>query len=194
MFSGIGPVTKLDISYDRAGRSTGSVFVTYENYEDAQEAVREFDGANAKGQPIRLKILPPRKRNAFDTAVGSGRPLAERVSISGARNRSRSRSPGRDYADEAARKNIDRYVPGGRRSRSPVRNRRRGEGGRRPGARRGGAVRDEGDRKGRDGRPKKTQEELDAEMEDYFTGQSAANGGGQAAAGQTAEEDIDMIE
>lgn len=192
MFSGIGPVLKLDISYDRAGRSTGSVFVTYETYEDAQEAVREFDGANAKGQPIRLKILPPRRRNAYDNAIGSGRPLAERVSISGARNR--SRSPGRDYADEAARKNIDRYVPGGRRSRSPVRNRRRGEGGRRPGARRGGAARDEGDRKGRDGRPKKTQEELDAEMEDYFTGQAASNATGQGAAGQGAEEDVDMIE
>lgn len=174
------------------------MFVTYENYEDAQEAVREFDGANAKGQPIHLKILPPRRRNGFDTAVGSGRPLAERVSISGARNRSRSRSPDRDYADEAARKNIDRYVPGGRRSRSPVRNRRRGEGGRRPGARRGGtggaASRDDGDKRGRDGRPKKTQEELDAEMEDYFTGQSAVNGGGQAAAEQAVEEDIDMIE
>lgn len=49
LFSRIGPVLKLDIKYDRAGRSTGTVFVTYEAFEDAQEAVREFDGANAKG-------------------------------------------------------------------------------------------------------------------------------------------------
>lgn len=171
------------------------MFVTYELYEDAQRAVREFDGANAKGQPIHIKILPPRKRNTFDTGAGSGRPLAERVSYGGARNR--SRSPARDLKDEAARKNIDRYVPGGaRRSRSPVRN-RRNEGGRRPGARRGGAVSQEAERKGRDGRPKKTQEELDAEMEDYFTSQAAAaamNGDGQTTAAPGIEEDVDMIE
>lgn len=195
LFSQMGPLLKLDINYDRAGRSTGSVFVTYEHHADAQEAVREFDGANAKGQPIRLKVLPPRRRNNLDTAIGGGRPLAERVSVSGARNR--SRSPGRDYVDEASRKNIDRYVPGGRRSRSPVRNnRRRGVEGRRPGTRRDGGGRENAERKPREGaRPKKTQEELDAEMEDYFTGQTAANGGGQAAgAPAVAEEDIDMIE
>lgn len=182
-------------------------FVTYESYHDAREAIREFDGANAHGQPIRLSIVPPRRqRNPFDTAVMPGRPLAERVTVPPGRNR--SVSPDRDLEDEAARKGIDRYVPGGRRnrSRSPMRGRRR-EGGRRPGARRGeggagagAGGRDGGERKARDGRPKKTQEELDAEMEDYFGGgggadaQPASNNNGQAAAAQPAEDDIDMIE
>lgn len=98
--------------------------------------------------------------------------------------------------DEAARKNIDRYVPGSRRSRSPIRNRRRGDGGRRPGTHsaRGGSTREGGERKGKESRPKKTQDELDAEMEDYFNGNRAgANGGGQAAA-EPAVDDVDMIE
>ncbi|KAF3762432.1 RNA-binding domain-containing protein [Cryphonectria parasitica EP155] len=191
LFHRIGPVLKLDIRYDRAGRSTGTVFVTYEVYEDAREAVRQFDGANAKGQPIRLSILPPRRRD--DSSAMAGRPLSERITLGSGRNR--SRSPVRDMEDEAARRNIDRYVPGGRRSRSPVRGRRRGEGGRRPGARRGGGNPREGtERQGRDARPKKTQEELDAEMEDYFTAQTASNAEGQTAAATAAEEDIDMIE
>lgn len=190
----------LDMKYDRAGRSTGSVFVTFEFFEDAHEAVRQFDGANAKGQPIHLKVLPPLRRRE---PAGAGRPLSERATLPSSRNR--SRSPARDLEDEAARRNIDRYVPGGRRDRerSPMRARGR-ERGRRPGTGRdrdrgrgnGDAGRDGGDRPGRDGRPKKTQEELDAEMEDYFNAQ-AANGGGHAAApaaAPAAEEDFDMIE
>lgn len=198
MFKTVGNVLNLAIKYDRAGRSTGSVFVTYEIYEDAQEAVREFNGANAKGQPIHLKILPPLRRR--DNGGMAGRPLSERVTLSSGRNR--SRSPARDLEDEAARRNIDRYVPGGRRDRdrSPIRGRGR-ERGRRPGAGRDrgrGNAGEGGDRPGRDGRPKKTQEELDAEMEDYFNAQASSNGGGQApaaaAAAPVAEEDIDMIE
>ena len=86
--------------------------------------------------------------------------------------------------------NVDRYVPGqNSRSRSPLPRRREG---RRPGARR-----ERGDRGGRggervakDGRPKKTQEELDAEMDDYW----GAKENGTEAAAVEAHDDIDMIE
>ncbi|KAK2020207.1 hypothetical protein LZ32DRAFT_13220 [Colletotrichum eremochloae] len=220
LFNRIGPVAKLDLKYDRAGRSEGVAFVTMESREDALEAVKEFDGANANGQPIRLSIMPggsgPRSRNPFDSAVMPSRPLAERISAPG--GRSRSMSPGRKYdVDEAASRGIDRYIPGGRyrnRSRSPMPRRRGGNGGgRRPGARRDGAGRDggrdggrdqdggRGVRSGKDGRTRKTQEELDAEMADYFGGGNSgetapqANGGGAAAAAVPAtHDDIDMIE
>lgn len=142
------------------------------------------------------------RRNPFDTAVVPGRPLAERITVPGAR--SRSMSPRRISDDEAARKGIDRYRPGGghgSRSRSPLPPRRR-EGGRRPGARREGGGRrgdrgergERGERNGRDGRPKKTQEELDAEMEDYFnSNSSAAAVNGNAAGGSEVQtDDIDM--
>lgn len=146
------------------------------------------------GQPIKLHLLSGRggpSRNPFDSAVMPGRPLSERITAPGGRARSYS-PPGRYTQDEAARKGIDRYIPGqgGSRSRSPA---PRHRGGRRPGARRegdggrrggggggggnGGGRRDqESGQGGRGGNPrgKKTQEELDAEMEDYFGGGEAA--------------------
>lgn len=39
----------MSLTYDRAGRSEGIAYVTYESAHDAKEAIREFDGANAKG-------------------------------------------------------------------------------------------------------------------------------------------------
>lgn len=115
--------------------------------------------------------------------------------------------PGRRERSDSPRKSrpaldgVDRYIPGGvRGSRSP--GARRGtprEGGRRPGARhdeagrggRGGGGRRGGrtDEEGRPlvgGRPKKTANELDAEMEDYW-GAKAANGNGDAAAQEDGE-------
>jgi THO complex subunit 4 len=40
----------LQLRYDKAGRSNGIAFVTYENKDDAYEAVKQFDGANANGE------------------------------------------------------------------------------------------------------------------------------------------------
>jgi len=192
LFTKIGPVLKLDLVYDRAGRSEGVAYVTYDRRDDAEESVRQFDRANAKGQPIRLSIVhsAPR-RNPFDNAYMPGRSLSDRIT------RPRSLSPGRD---------VDRYVPGEggrqhRNSRSPMPRRRGERGGRRPGARREGGNSSAGgeDREPRRGgaRPKKTQEELDEEMANYFSG--GANGGAEtqaapaaAAAAAPAGDDVDM--
>ncbi|KAK4648479.1 uncharacterized protein QC761_110450 [Podospora bellae-mahoneyi] len=206
LFSSIGPLVKLEMKYDRAGRSEGTAFVTYQSSHDAAQAIKEFDGANAAGQPIRLAMMPtgPR-RNPFDTAINP-RPLAERITVPS--GRSRSLSPHRQSDEEAARKGIDRYRPGASRSRSPMPPRRRegGGGGRRQGGggrrERGGGKRDDGGRGGgekSERRPKKTQEELDAEMEDYFGGggaqqNDAAPAANGAAAQQQTDGDIDMIE
>lgn len=43
-------MAKLSLLYDRAGRSEGIAFVTYESAQDAKRAIREFDGANANGK------------------------------------------------------------------------------------------------------------------------------------------------
>lgn len=225
MFNRIGPVEKLSLQYDRSGRSEGVAYVTYERASDAREAIKEFDGANAAGkseyltfgdfspsspttgQPIRLTLMPgPRpRRNPFDQ-VASSRPLADRITT----RRANSESPVR-HSDvtKPPPDGVDRYIPG-RGSRSPLpRSRRDGGGGgggrrdgRRPGARRERGERNGGKKEGlaRDGRPRKTQEELDAEMEDYFGGGSAAAGGGENrnenvdmnGGGQGAVEDIEM--
>ncbi|KAK6957602.1 hypothetical protein Daesc_000389 [Daldinia eschscholtzii] len=197
LFNKIGPVVKLELLYDRAGRSEGTAFVTYENRDDAMEAIKQYDDANAKGQPIRLSIVSSApRRNPFDTAHMPGRSLAERIT------RPRSLSP-RRYPERE--RGVDRYVPGGgSRSRSPLPRRR---GGRRPGARRDGREGREGregggtpngrERVGRDGRPKKTQEELDAEMADYFnpgSNNEAAPATETTSASAPAGDDVDMIE
>lgn len=54
LFSRIGRVSKLQLRYDRAGRSDGVAFVIYERKEDATEAIRQFDGANANGSSYSL--------------------------------------------------------------------------------------------------------------------------------------------
>ncbi|KAI9814335.1 MAG: hypothetical protein M1832_005915 [Thelocarpon impressellum] len=226
LFNRIGPVSNVSIRYDRAGRSSGVAFVTYTSLTSAKSAIREFDGANANGQPIRLTLLAPsrqqQQRNPFDTARRPPRSLFDRVSGAPADNSmddsDRSVSPPTRLSDvsKPAPDHIDRYVPShrrgggerGPRSRSPPR--RDGRiGGRRPGARReqqaarGGDDRDR-ERGTRGGRPRKTQEELDAEMEDYWGSAkgdgTSTNGGGTAttttaaASGGGADGDVDMIE
>ena len=220
--------------------------MTYIHLPDARQAIREFDGANANGQPIRLTLLPSGPsgnttsngigirgraaptRNPFDTAVKPSRSLFERVEEprggKGGSNvrRSRSRSPGaprRTNTSKPPPDGVDRYVPSGNssrrrsRSRSPVRRRRSPVRGRR-----GGGERERGGEGQRtvNGRPRKTQEELDREMEDYWGSQKkdeVANGvvgngdvqngntngfvGGSAAAVPEVvmdDGDIDMIE
>ncbi|OTA93790.1 hypothetical protein M434DRAFT_72478, partial [Hypoxylon sp. CO27-5] len=189
LFAKIGTVLKLELLYDRAGRSEGIAFVTYENRNDALEAIRQYDDANAKGQPIRLSIVSSApRRNPFDTARMPGRSLAERIT------RPRSMSPRRN----SERSRVDSYVPGRvSRSRSPLPHRR---GGRRPGARRERAADapNERERVGRNGRPKKTQEELDAEMADYFNA-GASNGAAPAAEAEASAaaqggDEMDMID
>lgn len=214
----MGPVTDLNLTYDRAGRSNGVAFVTYEDPKDAKRAIREFDGANAKGtqlpnryhtpsnnslgQPIHLILLPsgpsgPRnggRRNPFDSAVAPPRSLEDRITLAPGAGRSRSDSPIR-HSDVRgpAPNNVDRYVPGQHtRSRSPMPRRRDG---RRPGSRRERTERGGGrgaDRLAKDGRPKKTQEELDAEMEDYWG--SKENADAAAVQEPAVQDDVDMIE
>lgn len=164
----------MKLSYDRSGRSLGTAYVTYRSENAAREAITEFDGANANGQPIRLSIIPSgpsAKRNPFDSVVRPTRSLADRIDKPRSRGPERSRSPGRERRNSARRnqrEDIDRYVPG-ERSRSP----RRTRGGRGSSGPRGGR----GDRRGgrgsrtdgegrslAQGRPRYTEEELDKDM------------------------------
>ncbi|PNS20219.1 hypothetical protein CAC42_5669 [Sphaceloma murrayae] len=192
LFSRIGPVKTVQVLFDRHDRTTGTAFVTYHSLSDARQAVRDFDGANAFGQPIRVALLPPTdsrgSRNPFDSVEKPSRSLFERIDA-GAEGRSperRGRGRGRRSESPARGRRegeIDRYIPGDRgRERSPLRRRGGGrESGRRPGERaggrggRGGRKTDESGRPLVGGRPKKTQEELDAEMNDYW-GKSGENG------------------
>ncbi|KAF2423488.1 RNA-binding domain-containing protein, partial [Tothia fuscella] len=219
LFQRKGQVSNIELLYDRQDRSRGTAYVTYYEVRDARDAIRDFDGANANGQPIRLTMMPtappPKPRNPFDYAERPSRSLFDRIESPINDTRSRSDSPRRNRNDRRSDTRggppdgIDRYIPGERnnsRRRSPLP--RRGEG-RRGGSERG--TRRPGERRRRSpekdgaghaivgGRPKKTQEELDAEMEDYWGAKEDAvkqqNGNAKAAdAAAPAEDDIDMIE
>lgn len=197
----------MSLVYDRAGRSEGVAFVTYQRLRDARTAIDEFDGANAKGQPIRLTVVPAggrRDRNPFDSVERSKGSLFDRVE----RPRDRSLSPGSDNeprresgrraprgrrsdVSKPAPSHIDRYVPG------------QSSSGRLAGNGQRESERDRSDRRMVNGRPRKTQDELDQEMDDYW---GTANTGAGAADNQTAQQiapasaaaagddDIDMIE
>ncbi|KJY01886.1 hypothetical protein TI39_contig276g00004 [Zymoseptoria brevis] len=226
LFERIGPVASVRLLYDRADRSQGTAFVIYEDPRDASDAVQQFDGQNANGQAIRMTLLPagpapPAPRGSlFDRIEKPPRSLFDRIDNGpdprddSRRRRQRSDSPRRGGGGRAA-SDVDRYVPGGARGgdRSPIR--RRGtprEGGRRPGARREesgtggrggrGGRRPRTDEQGHElvgGRPRKTAEELDAEMADYWGskgGDDAPAGNGEAAAANNGANggagDIDM--
>ncbi|MCJ1352797.1 MAG: hypothetical protein MMC33_002781 [Icmadophila ericetorum] len=143
LFTRIGPISSLRLTFDKSNRSTGTAYVTYTTLSSARAAIREFDGANANGQPIRLALVssessgPAAGRGLFDRVSGVSKPgrslfdrveapkesssggLADRVSRGGMgkeRGRSRSRSPGaprRTDTRKPAPEHIDRYVPGG---------------------------------------------------------------------------------
>ncbi|RDK39131.1 alpha-actinin, sarcomeric [Aspergillus phoenicis ATCC 13157] len=229
LFTRIGPISNVSLVYDRAGRSEGVAFVTYSHIGDARTAIREFDGANAKGQPIRLTLISTgagrRDRNPFDNVERSKGSLFDRVerprdrdarSLSpdsrsgspdgGARRRRGRRGGGgggyrRSDVSKPAPEHIDRYIPG---QRSPTRNR-----GATNGRRQGGGGENKGDsRRMVNGRPRKTQEELDQEMDDYWGGSGNAGAGAAdkevvpdepqqiapASAAAAGDDDIDMIE
>lgn len=54
----------MKLTYDRAGRSDGVAYVTYEDAQDAKRAIREYDGANAKGM-----LRPGSVYNSKDSQV-----------------------------------------------------------------------------------------------------------------------------
>lgn len=199
VFGRVGDIRRIDITYDKAGRSEGIAHIIYATSDEANLAVSEFNGANARGTPIRVRLASqhergpggPGGRRGGGHGGGEGRSLFERVS--GAQdadiddNSGRRSSPQRrggpprnvqEMRQNAKELGIDRYIPGDRngsrdRKQPPrrggmggERERRRDGGGR--GGRGGDRGGDRGERAGAANRPKKTAEELDAEMNDYW--------------------------
>lgn len=199
LFERIGPTVSVQLLYDRHDRSQGTAFVIYEDERDARDAVYKFDGQNANGQAIRVALVP--SGPAGGPAGGPPRSLGDRISgppprslfdrIEDSRDDSREPRRRRNRSDSprktgglAPPSDVDRYIPG-RASRSPIR--RRGTprgGGRRAGERREerggrGPRKPRADDDGRPmvgGRPKKTAEELDAEMADYWGNKNNGTG------------------
>ncbi|KAF2179423.1 hypothetical protein K469DRAFT_303327 [Zopfia rhizophila CBS 207.26] len=165
VFGGVGGLRDARIYWER-DRSTGRGHAIYGTLAQAEAAVRDFNGQLANGQRFYVKLDPGAK--------APGKSLESRITY-----------PDRDPEPVSHRSdpldpdppNIDRYIPDRRdagRVRVP-RQRDRARGG-------------ESRRGGRSNRPRKTKEDLDAEMDDYFGG-----GAGVALEPKAgAEEDMDI--
>ena len=120
-------MSSVRLLYDRMDRSEGTAFVTYSDPRDAKDAIADFNGCNANGQPIRITLLPTApaaaasKGSLFDRVERPTRSLFDRIEggpdsrddsrdreEDGRRRRNRSDSPRRRPATEF----VDRYVPG----------------------------------------------------------------------------------
>ena len=131
--------------YDKAGRSDGVAFVTYTSLEDANEAIRKYNGANAAGQPITVTLDVEAPRRPASTQVTRGPRL-------GGRGGSRGFTRGARFSS-GARMDTGRSGTGG--------------GGERPPR-----------------QPRRTQEDLDKELDDFMSGPppAAENGTGEEMA------------
>lgn len=68
--------SSITLQYDRSGRPTGTAIIHYESVADATRAKSEYDGANAKGQPIRIsfeEVRGPRGAPAARGGAAGGR-------------------------------------------------------------------------------------------------------------------------
>jgi len=57
IFKEIGEVKNIEVKYDKSGRSTGEGEVVFARAKDAEEAVKQYDGARVERQPMTLEIV-----------------------------------------------------------------------------------------------------------------------------------------
>lgn len=220
LFEQMGRLISVEISYDSADRSRGVAFVTFVHYEDACVAVRECDGAHAHGFPISVSLVargpavPTRAQHEYTRPARPERSLFDRMDSRPREDSREARGPRRrrERSDSprerrGTKDRVDRYVPS---SRSPPRRGAPRSSSRRPGDRRAGGGRrggggggggrraraDEEAKPTRAGRPKPTEDQLNAELDDYWAGNAngaaGEDGGGGSALAQPGE-DVDMV-
>lgn len=62
LFSKAGTVTEVAIMRDKfTGRARGFAFVTMGTPEEAQEAIRQFEGQEFMGRPMKVNVARPRE-------------------------------------------------------------------------------------------------------------------------------------
>ncbi|KAF2637940.1 RNA-binding domain-containing protein [Massarina eburnea CBS 473.64] len=168
----VGRPKKVTVQYGANGRSLGTATVTFSRQDQAAKATAALQGVKIDTRPIRVEMLV----SAANVAASTGRAnnLADRVT-----------QPKKDKPKPATE---TKGAPAGGRA-------TRGRAARGREARGGGR----GGREGRERTKKKTVEELDAEMDDYFpAGEGSndamvSNGGAAPAAGGDTNMDDEML-
>jgi len=74
LFSKAGTVTEVAVMRDRfTGRARGFAFVTMSTAEEAQEAIRQLEGQEFMGRPLKVNIARPKEeRPAYSGGGGGG--------------------------------------------------------------------------------------------------------------------------
>jgi RNA recognition motif-containing protein len=73
LFSKAGTVTEVAVMRDRfTGRARGFAFVTMSTPEEAQEAIRQFEGQEFMGRPLKVNIARPKEERAPYSGGGGG--------------------------------------------------------------------------------------------------------------------------
>ena len=105
LFGEVGPLLKHSLNFDARGRSKGSAEVVFRRAQDAQAAVRKYNGVKLDGKPMRIEevgggpaLLPSggqrlssgitvsKPRAGRGVAVGGGRARTVTVSMKGRGN------------------------------------------------------------------------------------------------------------
>lgn len=69
LFETIGPVLRIYLHYDRAGRSNGVAEITYERGEDARIAQERFHNMPLDGLPMQIDMQTAPLRSDYDMAL-----------------------------------------------------------------------------------------------------------------------------
>ena len=76
LFAKAGTVSEVAIMRDKfTGRARGFAFVTMSSDQEAQEAIRLFEGQEFMGRPMKVNVARPREdRPSFGGGQGGGAP------------------------------------------------------------------------------------------------------------------------
>eukprot|EP00735_Rhodelphis_limneticus_P014944 TRINITY_DN905_c0_g1::TRINITY_DN905_c0_g1_i2::g.16013::m.16013 TRINITY_DN905_c0_g1::TRINITY_DN905_c0_g1_i2::g.16013 ORF type:complete len:281 (+),score=67.06,sp/Q9JJW6/ALRF2_MOUSE/33.09/4e-24,RRM_1/PF00076.17/1.6e-12,RRM_6/PF14259.1/2.9e-09,RRM_5/PF13893.1/5.6e-06,FoP_duplication/PF13865.1/5.2e+02,FoP_duplication/PF13865.1/1.8e+03,FoP_duplication/PF13865.1/4.5e-06 TRINITY_DN905_c0_g1_i2:27-845(+) len=139
LFGDVGALKKAEVRFDRSGRSTGVAEVIYKNKNDATTAINRYHGVPLDGKPMHISF-----------AATSGLNIVQTTST---RGRSNAASPAKTF------------TRGGRSNVGTTRTFTAARGG--FGGRGRGGARGTGRGRGRGRRENLTQEQLDAELDQY---------------------------
>ena len=86
LFGEVGPLLKHSLNFDARGRSKGSAEVVFRRAQDAQAAMRKYDGVKLDGKPMRIEEVSaglPNGGQRLSSGITVSKPRAGRGAAAG---------------------------------------------------------------------------------------------------------------